>query len=51
MTDTVTLTMKTEFAWSLGCLLALGVWDALWYGLALGTALRRVLNRFQLRMW
>lgn len=49
MTDTVTLTMKTEFAWSLGCLLALGVYDALWYGLALGTALRRLGGR--VRLW
>ena len=32
-----TLTIRTEYAWALGCLLALGVWDAIWYGLALGT--------------
>lgn len=45
------IAIRTEYAWALGCLLALGVWDAVWYGLALGTLVGRFLNRFTLRMW
>lgn len=42
----VRVLLPVEYAWALGALLALGVVNAVWFGLDLGALVGRVLHRW-----